>query len=443
MLDKIAESLKTAVSRIRHFDDEASLKRALEELRKALLKSDAHYKVVKDLIAKVEIKTKQAGIQKDRFAKALEETLFETLAAAGNQGFTFADRPPTIVLMVGLQGGGKTTTSAKLAKYLKERGKKILLAAADLQRLAAVEQLRRLSEQIEAEMFSASSPIAAATGALKRAREGHFDAVIIDTAGRLAIDQTLMDELKAIKNAAAPHETFYVADSLSGQDAVKTAAAFHEQIALTGVILTKFDGDSTGGIAIGLARQLGVPLRFLGVGEKLDDLEIFIPERIVSRLMGGGDIASLAEKVGAAIDEKKAKELGRKIKKGSFNFNDFLDQIEQVGRLGNMKSFLSMLPGAGGLADKLGDVDLQNSDEIKRARAMIQSMTEREREDPDLLNPSRKNRVASGAGLNIDEVNRIIKRFKNGAKLAKQLTGKGGAARLESFFGGQNSLRMR
>jgi signal recognition particle subunit SRP54 len=443
LLDRIALSLKAAVARIRHFDDEASLKRALEELRKALLKCDAHYKVVKELIAKVEIKTKQAGIQKERFAKALEETLFETLAAAGNQGFVFADRPPTVVLMAGLQGGGKTTTSAKLAKYLKERGKKVLLAAADLQRLAAVEQLRKLSEQIEVEMFSADTPIAAAQGALKRAIDGHFDALIVDTAGRLAIDEALMDELKAIKAAINPHEVFYVADSLTGQDAVKTAAAFHEKIALTGVILTKFDGDSSGGIAISLAQQLGVALRFLGVGEKLSDLEIFIPERIVSRLMGGGDIAGLAEKVGVAIDEKKAKELGRKIKKGSFNYDDFLEQIDQVSKLGNIKSLLGMLPGAGALAEKLGETDLQNSKEIKHTRAMILSMTKREREDPDLLNPSRKNRIALGAGLKIEEVNRIVKQFRNGAKLAKQFTGKGAAARMQSLFGAQNSLRMR
>ncbi|MDR0664819.1 MAG: signal recognition particle protein [Helicobacteraceae bacterium] len=443
MLNKIAESLKAAVSRIRHFDDEASLKRALEELRKALLKNDVHYKVVKDLISAVEIKTKQTGIQKERFAKALEETLYETLAAAGSQGFTFADRPPTVVMIAGLQGSGKTTTAAKLAKYLKERGKKVLLAAADLQRLAAVEQLRRLSEQIEVETFSAPTPIEAASGALKRAQEGYFDVLIVDTAGRLAIDEALMRELNAIKAAINPFEIFYVADSLTGQDAVKTAAAFHEKITLTGVILTKFDGDSTGGIAIGLARQLGAPLRFVGVGEKLDDLEIFIPERIVGRLMGGGDIATLAEKVGAAIDEKKAKEIGRKIKKGSFNYNDFLDQLEQVGKLGNIKSLLSMLPGASALSEKLGDVDLQNSKEIKRARAMIQSMTKRERENPDLLNPSRKNRIAAGAGLKIEEVNRTIKQFKSGSKLVKQFSGKGAAQQFQSLLGAQNSLRMR
>ncbi|MDR2033501.1 MAG: signal recognition particle protein Srp54 [Helicobacteraceae bacterium] len=444
MLNRIAESLKAAVSRIRHFDDEAALKRTLEELRKALLKSDVHHKVVKELVSKVEIETKRSGIQKDRFAKALEAALFETLAAAGNQGFVFADRPPTIVVMAGLQGSGKTTTSAKLAKYLKERGKKVLLAAADLQRLAAVEQLRKLSEQAEVELYTDKTPIDAAKGALKRAIEGHFDALIVDTAGRLVIDEALMRELSEIKAAINPHEIFYVADSLTGQDAIKTAAAFNEKIGLTGVILSKFDGDSTGGIAVGLAKQLGVALRFIGAGEKLGDLEIFIPERIVSRLMGGGDVAGLAEKVETAIDEKKAKEIGRKIKKGSFNFNDFLDQIEQVGKLGNIKSLLAMLPGgAGALADKIGDMDLQNSAEIKHTRAMILSMTKKEREDPDLLNPSRKSRIAAGAGLSIDEVNRIIKRFKNGAKMAKRFTGKGGLSQLQSALGGTNSPRMR
>jgi signal recognition particle subunit SRP54 len=443
LLNKIAESLKTAVSRIRHFDDETSLKRVLDDLRKALLKSDIHHKVVKDIIAAVESKTKERGIRKDHFAKALETTLFETLAAAGNRGFVFADRPPTVVVMAGLQGSGKTTTSAKLAKYLKERGKKVLLAGADLQRLAALEQLRQLSEQIGAELFSAETPIAAARGALKRAIDGHFDVLIVDTAGRLAIDEALMQELSEIKAAINPHEVFYVADSLTGQDAIRTAAAFNEKVSLTGVILTKFDGDATGGVAIGLAKQIGVPLRFVGSGEKLDALEIFIPERIVGRLMGEGDVASLAEKASIAFDEKKAKELGRKIKKGSFNYNDFLDQLEQVGKLGNVKSLISMLPGGNALAERLGDMDLQNSAEIKHTRAMIQSMTKGEREDPDLLNASRKIRVAAGAGLKLDEVNRIIKRFRSGAKLAKSFSGKGGASQLQAMLSGQNSPRMR
>ncbi|MDR2904869.1 MAG: signal recognition particle protein Srp54 [Helicobacteraceae bacterium] len=437
MFNKISEALGAAIARVRHFDDEKSLKRVLDDLRKALLKNDIHHKVVKTLIDRVEIETKQAGIQKEKFAAELEKALFDVLAAAGNQGFVFADRPPTIVVMAGLQGSGKTTTSAKLASYLKSRGKKVLLCGADLQRHAASEQLRQLAEQIEVEFITAGDPVKAAKTALDRAKSALFDVLIVDTAGRLAIDDALMNELAAIKNVISPHEIFYVADSLTGQDAARTAAAFHEKVALTGVILTKFDGDATGGVAISLAAQIGVPLRFLGTGEKVADLEIFIPERIVSRLLGGGDIATLAEKVGfAAIDEKKAKEVQRKIKKGDFNFNDFMDQLDQMSKIGNMKSLISMIPGAGGLADKLGDLDLENSKELSHTRAAIRSMTPRERENPDLLNPSRKARIASGAGLKIEEVNRIVKQFRNGAKIAKQFSGKGGMAKLQTILAG-------
>ncbi|GHV08276.1 signal recognition particle protein [Campylobacterota bacterium] len=441
MFTKITESLKSAIKHLRHFDDEASLKRVLEDLRKALLKSDVYHKVVKELIAKVEIRTKELGIGKEHFTKALEETLYETLAIAGTQGFVFASKPPTVVLMAGLQGSGKTTTTAKIARYLKERGKKVLLVGADLQRLAAVEQLRQLAAQIDVEFISAETPVEAGIAALKLAADRLFDVVIIDTAGRLAIDEALMQELDTVKAATKPHEVFYVADSMTGQDAIKTAESFHAKIALTGVILTKFDGDSTGGIAIGLASQLGVPLRFVGTGEKVGDLELFLPDRIVTRLLGGGDIASLAEKVSSVIDEKKAKEITKKIKKGSFNFNDFLAQVEQMGKLGNMKSLISLIPGAGNLADKLGDMDLEHSGEMRHIRAMIQSMTPKEREDPDLITPSRKSRIANGAGLKIDEVNRFFKQFRNGAKMAKQFAGKGGMERFGALLSQQNRVR--
>ena len=443
MFEKISESFSNAIKRLRHFDDEAALKRVLEDLKKALLKSDVHHKVVKELLSQVETKTKERGIQKDHFARALETALYDTLAAAGNHGFVFAPKPPTVVMLAGLQGSGKTTTCAKLANYLKERGKKVLLAGADLQRAAAALQLKTLADAIGVEFVSADTPIKAAKNALNRAQEGLFDVLIIDTAGRLAIDEALMKELSAIKQTVAPHEIFYVADSLTGQDAIKTAAAFHRETELTGVILSKFDGDSTGGIAIGLASQLLVPLRFIGTGEKTADLEIFIPERIVSRLLGGGDMAGLAEKVTAVIDEKKIKALNSKIKKGSFDFNDFLAQIDQVSKLGNMKSILSMIPGAGGIADKLGDLDMEKSGEIAHIRAMICSMTAKERGDPDLMSPSRKNRIARGAGVSIDEVNRFLKQFRNGAKMAKQFSGKGGLERLGALLSQQNRAKLQ
>jgi signal recognition particle subunit SRP54 len=351
------------------------------------------------------------------------------LTVKGNQGFVFASKPPTVVLMSGLQGSGKTTTTGKLAHFLKtQKKKKVMIIAADLQRLAAVEQLRQIAAKIEVELVADehATPAQIVKEGLKRAEAELYDVVLIDTAGRLAIDAELMDELAAIKQIANPDEIFYVADSLSGQDAVRTALSFNEKVGITGVILSKFDGDSKGGVAIGLSHQVGVPLRFIGVGEKMEDLEQFIPERIVNRLMGAGDIESLVEKTSAVIDEKQAKAINKKIKKGKFNFNDFLDQLEQMKKLGSMKSLMGMIPGMGAMAKQIGDMDLDNSDEIRCIKAMICSMTKKEREDPELLTNSRKRRLAIGAGLDQVQVNRALKQFKSAAKLAKQLSGKGG-----------------
>lgn len=437
MFTKISESLKGAVGKIRHFDDEKSLKKATGELKKSLLKADIHYKITKELIDEIEKRTKAAGIGKDNFQKALVDTLNDILESAGSGGFVFASTPPTKVLMTGLQGSGKTTTTAKLAYYLKQRKKKVLVVAADLQRLAAVEQLKQLGEQTETEVFykeGATAPQVVKEG-LKRAKEGLFDVVIFDTAGRLAIDEELMGELKEVKNIVTPDEIFYVADSMTGQDAVKTADSFNLQVGISGVILTKFDGDPTGGVAIGLAKQIGVPLRFLGVGEKVPDLELFVPDRIVSRLMGAGDVEGLAEKVSAVIDEKKAKEITKKIKKGAFNFNDFLDQMEQMKKLGSMKSIIGMIPGLGNMGKQIADMDLENSKEIVHIKALISSMTLKERENPDLLNPSRKKRLAGGTGLSEVQVNKIIKQFKNTAKMAKKFSGKKGMADLQAMMG--------
>ena len=445
LFDSISQSLQTAVRKIRHFDDERSLKKALEELKKSLLKANVHFKVTKDLIAQVELDTKAAGIGKDNFLKALQKNLEDILTTAGNQGFVYTSKPPTVVLMTGLQGSGKTTTTAKLAHYLKGKGKKVLLVAADLQRLAAVEQLRQLADQVGVELVADENgkPVDLAKEGLRRGKEGLFDVVLVDSAGRLAIDETLMGELKAVRDALSPDEIFYVADSMTGQDAVRTAQSFQEQIGITGVLLTKFDGDATGGVAIGLAQQVGVPLRFLGTGEKVADLEVFIPDRIVSRLMGAGDVEGLAEKVSTVIDEKKAKELTGKIKKGQFNFNDFLEQMESMKKLGNMKSLLGMIPGAQGIAQQLGDMDLENSSEIKRIRALILSMTPTEREDPELLNASRKRRIAKGAGLSEMEVNRVLKQFKNAAKMAKKFSGKKGMQSLQNMMQQAQQGRFR
>ncbi len=438
MFDVLTDSFTNAIKKIRFKDDQKALSKALGELKKSLLKADVHHKVVRELIKEVEIETKKAGIGKEQFLDALRKTLYKLLDAKGNKGFVFASKPPTVILMTGLQGSGKTTTTAKLATYLKEqKKKKVLMVAADLQRLAAIEQLRQLSNQIEVDLFedeNTKNPVDVVRSALKLADEKLYDVVLIDTAGRLAIDEELMDELKAVKDVANPDEIFYVADSLTGQDAVRTATTFKEKIGIDGVILSKYDGDSKGGVALGIAYLVGVPLRFIGFGEKPQDLEVFLPERIVNRLMGLGDIEGLAEKASNVIDEKKAKELNKKIKKGKFNFNDFLEQMEAMRKMGNMKSLLSMIPGMGNMAKALKDVDLENSKELKHLRAIINSMTPKEREDPDLLNNSRKARIAKGAGLDVIEVNRMIKQFKNAAKMAKKFSGKGGMKDLQAMM---------
>ena len=436
MFGVITEGFQNAISKIRFQDDEKAIKRALEELKKSLLKSDVHYKVLKELLSDVELKTKQSGIGKENFLSALKESLHTILTAPGNYGFIFAPKPPTIVLMAGLQGSGKTTTTAKLAYYLKGKQKKVLLAACDLQRLAAVEQLRQLALQVEVDFFhlEGKTPVEIALEAKNKAIQGLYDVLLVDTAGRLAIDEALMQELQSIKNAITPNEVFYVVDSLSGQDGVKSAATFHERMDLSGVILSKFDGDSKGGIALSIAHQLGIPLRFIGVGEKIADLEVFIPERIVGRLMGAGDIHSLAEKTAAVISEKEAKDISKKIKKGKFNFNDFIAQLDNIKKIGSMQSILSMLPGLGNMASALKDVDLDNSKEMKQIRAMVFSMTPKERENPDLLNGSRKKRIAMGAGIDVSDVNRFLKQFENAAKMVKKFSNKGGMGDLMSLM---------
>ncbi|MGI7618382.1 signal recognition particle protein [Campylobacter coli] len=444
MFELVSESFKSAINKLRFVDDEKALKNALDTLKKALLKADVHHKVVKDLLLLIEEDVKKNGIGQKQFLEAIKTNLENILNADGkNQGFVFATKPPTVVLMVGLQGGGKTTSTVKLANYLKLRNKKVLIAACDLQRLAAVEQLKQLCEANELDLFyieNEKDPIKVAQQALEKAKNSMADVLLVDTAGRLAIDEALMNELKAVKNVLNPDEIFYVADAMSGQDGVKTASSFNELLGITGVILSKFDADTKGGIALGITKQIGIPLRFVGVGEKIADLEIFIPERIVNSIMGEGDLATLAEKTAAFIDEKEAKKLNQKIKKGEFNFNDFLTQMESVKKLGSMKSIIGMIPGLSNVASSVKDLDLDNSKEIIHIKAMISSMTPKERENPDLLNNARKRRIAEGAGLSQVEVNRFLKQFANAAKLAKRFSGKKG---MDSLMQMMNQARRQ
>jgi len=438
VFDTLTGSFKSIVGKIRYKDDANALKKALQQLKKELLKADVHYKTTKELITQIELETKQNGIGQDSFLKSLQDTLTTILTAKGNIGFVYSSKSSlTTILMTGLQGSGKTTTTGKIANYLKIRKKKVLMVAADLQRLAAIEQLKQISTNLEVDLYfedNELNPIKIVKNAKKKAIDGAYDVLLIDTAGRLAIDDELMEELKKIKNTIEPDEIFYVADSLTGHDATRTASTFEEKIGIDGVILSKYDGDVKGGVAISLAHQVGVPLRFVGVGEKMPDLEVFIPQRIVSRLMGKGDIDGLAEKTSVIINEKKAKEVSKKIKKGEFNFNDFLEQLEMMKKLGSMKSIISMIPGIGQMASQLKDVDLENSGEINRIKALISSMTQKERQTPSLINLSRKRRLSVGAGLSEVQVNKILKQFKNAAKMAKKMSGKNGMKDMEKMI---------
>ena len=439
MFDTLTDSFTSAIKKIRFHDDEKALGKALAELKKNLLKADVNHKVVKELLEKVQLRTKEKGIGKDQFLEAMRISLTELLEVGGNKGFVFAPNPPTTILMTGLQGSGKTTTTGKLATYLKNKQKKVLIVAADLQRLAAVEQLRQITAQIEVELYedeATKSPVEVVKAAMKYAHSKIFDIVLIDTAGRLAIDDELMNELEDVKKVASPDEIFYVADSLTGQDAIRTATTFKEKIGIDGVILSKYDGDSKGGVALGLSSQVQVPLRFIGNGEKMEDLEVFLPERIVNRLMGFGDVEGLAEKTADIIDEKQAKRLSKKIQKGKFNFNDFLEQMESMKKMGSMSSIMGMIPGMGSMSKAIKDFDFENSGELKNIKAMVGSMTKKEREEPDLINNSRKQRIAIGCGLTIVEINRMIKQFKNAGKMAKKFSGKNGMKQLQSMMGG-------
>ncbi len=444
MFETISESFRAAVNKLRMIDDEKALKNALNTLKKALLKADVHHKVTKDFLTLVENDMKSGVVGQKQFLDSIKNNLTTVLTAPGNQGFVFASQNPTVILMAGLQGSGKTTTTVKLANYLKLRKKKVLIVACDLQRLAAVEQLRQLCEANEIELFyieNEKNPKKVAKEAILKAKKGLYDVLLIDTAGRLAIDEELMKELKEIKKISNPDEIFYVADAMSGQDGVRSAANFNEKLGISGVILSKFDADTKGGVALGIAKQLNIPLRFIGTGEKIADFEGFIPERIVSRIMGEGDLATLVEKTSAVFDEKDVKKIGKKIRKGNFNFNDFINQLESVKKLGNMKNLIGLIPGMNGIANQIKDMDLENSKEIIHIKAMINSMTPDEREDPNLLNNARKRRIASGAGLSQVEVNKFLKQFLNASKIAKRFSGKGGMQNLSAMFHKQNFPR--
>ncbi|WP_270181844.1 signal recognition particle protein [Alkalihalobacillus sp. CinArs1] len=406
---------------------EADVKEMMREVRLALLEADVNFKVVKQFINKVKERAVGQEVMKSltpgqQVIKVVNEEL--TALMGGEQSkIAVSNRPPTVIMMAGLQGAGKTTTVGKLANHLrKKHNRKPLLVAADIYRPAAINQLETLGKQLSMPVFSMGdqvSPVEIATKAIEKAKEEHLDYVLIDTAGRLHIDEDLMQELKDVKEAVTPDEIFLVVDAMTGQDAVNVAENFNDALDITGVVLTKLDGDTRGGAALSIKSVTDKPIKFAGMGEKLDALEPFHPERMASRILGMGDVLSLIEKAQTSVDEDKAKELEKKMRTMSFTFDDFLDQLGQVRSMGPLDELMDMIPGMNKKAMKNVSVDEK---QIGRVEAIIQSMTTLEKEQPDVINASRKKRIATGSGTSVQDVNRLLKQFDEMKKMMKQMT---------------------
>ncbi|WP_304374089.1 signal recognition particle protein [uncultured Duncaniella sp.] len=405
---------------------EINVAETLKDVRRALLEADVNFKVAKQFTD--EVKSMAMGqnvINAIKPGELMVKIVHDELARlmGGETAQVNLSGNPTVILMSGLQGSGKTTFSGKLARKLKsEQGKRPLLVACDVYRPAAIDQLKVLAEQINVPVYTEDgnkNPVEIAENAIRHAKANHLDLVIIDTAGRLAVDEQMMQEIAAIKKAVKPQETLFVVDSMTGQDAVNTAKEFNDRLDFDGVVLTKLDGDTRGGAALSIRTVVTKPIKFVGTGEKLDALDLFHPSRMADRILGMGDIVSLVEKAQNAYDEKQARELQRKIAKNQFNFNDFLQQIQQIQKMGNLKELASMIPGVG---KAIKDVDIDDN-AFKGIEAIIRSMTEQERQHPEIINGSRRKRIAKGSGTDIQEVNRLIKQFEEARKMMKAVTG--------------------
>ena len=419
---------------------EADVKAALKEVKLALLEADVSFKVVKQFIKAVEARAVGTDVMESltpgqMVIKIVNEEMVNLMGSETTEIKLRPSNEITVIMMAGLQGAGKTTTTAKLAGKFKQKGKKPLLVACDVYRPAAIEQLQKNGEKQGVPVFAMGTnhkPVNIAKAALEHAAKNGNNVVIIDTAGRLHIDEAMMDELVEIKENADVYQTLLVVDAMTGQDAVNVASMFNDKIGIDGVVLTKMDGDTRGGAALSIKAVTGKPILYVGMGEKLSDLEQFYPDRMASRILGMGDVLSIIDKASAVIDEEKAKELGRKIKKAEFDYNDFLDQMNQIKKMGGMASIMSMMPGMGQL--KGLDLD-ENEKTMGRVEAIILSMTAEERRNPDLMNPSRKKRIAQGAGVDIAEVNRLVKQFGDMKKLMKQLPGMAGGGKRKGLGG--------
>lgn len=408
---------------------EINVAESIKEIRKALIEADVSYKIAKDFTSLVKEKALGANVLTAiKPGELMTKIVHDELAAlmGGEQEDIDIKGKPAVILIAGLQGSGKTTFSAKLANYLKSKhGRSPLLVAGDVYRPAAIEQLKVLGGQIGVEVYSEEenkNPVQIAKNAIKYAKENSKNIVIVDTAGRLAVDEQMMDEITSIKSAIDPNEILFVVDAMTGQDAVNTAKAFNDRLNFNGVVLTKLDGDTRGGAALTIKSIVDKPIKFVGIGEKMEAIDLFHPARMADRILGMGDIVTLVEKAQEQYDEEEARKLQKKIAKNQFNFNDFLKQIQQIKKMGNVKDLMGMIPGVG-KAIKDADID---DDAFKGIEAIIFSMTEKERENPKILNGSRRKRIARGAGTDIQDVNRLIKQFAETSKMMKMMTTGGG-----------------
>ena len=420
---------------------EADVKAALKEVKMALLEADVSFKVVKQFISSIQ----ERAVGEEVFGSltpgqtVIKIVTEELIKLMGSETTEIALKPAseiTVIMMAGLQGAGKTTTTAKIAAKLKAKGRKPLLAACDVYRPAAIKQLQVNGEKVGIPVFTMGdkiSPVDIAKGAIEHASKNGFNVVILDTAGRLHIDESMMDELVGIREAVEVYQTILVVDAMTGQDAVNVAGTFNDKVGIDGVILTKLDGDTRGGAALSIRSVTGKPILYIGMGEKLSDLEQFYPDRMASRILGMGDIQSLIEKAAAEVDEEQAKELSQKLRKAEFDYNDFLTQMQQIKKMGGMGSILSMMPGVG---SQLSGIDMDEGERsLRGVESIILSMTKEERANPGLINPSRKQRIAKGAGVDVSEVNRLVKQFDQMKKMMKQMPGLMGGGKRKGLGG--------
>lgn len=439
--DNLMEKLQDTFTKIKNKGKvtELDVKNAMREVRMALLEADVNFKVVKQFVAKVSERAVGAEILESltpgqHIVKIVNEELVALMGGSAEK-IHFASKPPTILMMVGLQGAGKTTTSGKLASQLRKQGKRPLLVACDVYRPAAIKQLQVVGAQLDIPVYEAGdqvSPVEIASRAVQHATDHGNDLVIIDTAGRLHINEELMEELRSIKEAVRPTEILLVVDAMTGQDAVNVAESFNEQLEIDGVILTKLDGDARGGAALSVRAVTGKPIKYAGMGEKLSDLEPFYPDRMASRILGMGDVLTLIDKAQEAFDAKQAEEMEQRLRKNQFTFEDFLTQLQQMKRMGPLSQIAKMLPGVN--AKALDGADLDDR-QLARTEAIILSMTVQERRYPNLINSSRKQRIAKGSGTKVQDVNALIKQFEMMQKMVKQLMGNKAMKRKAKMFG--------